>query len=383
MDYLPIIFDDKIKALDVLLQMNIGDYLGLAQKIIDKNEYQRKRVKDSKTIYSLLREDLKRGCTIPPIVLAYRTEENIMKSAEKDWVSYSKKILESKDMIILDGLQRTFSMLDVVSELKDDKEALERFHKQQIRVEIYVGIDKLGILYRMLTLNTGQTKMSLRHQIEILYSDLKEKAVDGITFYSQKDGKPTTSTHEYQFKDAIDCLCSYIDRDPNGIEKSDIMESVTDLEKFSADNQKGDILNQLIRSYTRFMDKMNELTDNWSTDDDKFAPAGKSVLKAFNKSTALSAYGAAVGDLIDNGILGEISDTQSYIEKITLGGTADEVMGALANVLSEIKAEASKIGSAHRLYYHCLFKYMFVAIDDGEREFLKVISKAYNRFKVL
>lgn len=39
-------------------------------------------------------------------------------------------------------------------------------------VEIYFKINRFGNLYRMLTLNTGQTPMSLRHQIEILYGNL-------------------------------------------------------------------------------------------------------------------------------------------------------------------------------------------------------------------
>lgn len=95
-------------------------------------------------------------------------------------------------MIILDGLQRTYTILDLESELvkEHDDETLDRVLNNSIRVEIYLGINKIGILYRMLTLNTGQTPMSIRHQIEILYSDYLDKSINDITLLRETDSRP-------------------------------------------------------------------------------------------------------------------------------------------------------------------------------------------------
>ena len=89
-------------------------------------------------------------------------------------------MFKPENLIILDGLQRTYTILELIEELKseeDNQEELSKVLSNSIRIEVFLGINKIGILYRMLTLNTGQTPMSIRHQIEILYSDYSEHCV--------------------------------------------------------------------------------------------------------------------------------------------------------------------------------------------------------------
>lgn len=47
--------DGRINAVNVLLDMNIKEYLEVAGHIIKNNEFQRKRVKNSSTVYALLK----------------------------------------------------------------------------------------------------------------------------------------------------------------------------------------------------------------------------------------------------------------------------------------------------------------------------------------
>src|SRR5690554_8060869 len=68
------ILDKKINALNVLVELTMRDYVSLVDGIIDQNEMQRRRIRSSKTVYSLLRNDLKEGCTIPPIFLAVKKD---------------------------------------------------------------------------------------------------------------------------------------------------------------------------------------------------------------------------------------------------------------------------------------------------------------------
>ena len=51
--------DGRINAVNVLLDMNIKEYLEVAGHIIKNNEFQRKRVKNSSTVYALLKKDLR------------------------------------------------------------------------------------------------------------------------------------------------------------------------------------------------------------------------------------------------------------------------------------------------------------------------------------
>ena len=51
------IFDQRINSWNLYVESTFGEYLKFAKKIINNNELQRKRVKTSKTIYSLLKND--------------------------------------------------------------------------------------------------------------------------------------------------------------------------------------------------------------------------------------------------------------------------------------------------------------------------------------
>ena len=54
--------DGRINATNVLLDMSIKEYLSVARDIIKNNEFQRKRVKSSSTVYALLKKDLRSNC---------------------------------------------------------------------------------------------------------------------------------------------------------------------------------------------------------------------------------------------------------------------------------------------------------------------------------
>ncbi len=187
--------DNRINARNLLTELTIGEYLGLARDILHKNEFQRRRVRSASSVYSLLREDLERGCIIPPIVLALTSD---LTAAPPEVDAFAEFVTQNKaHLVILDGLQRTYTIMDLVDglEAKADGDNLERVLAQKIRAEFYIGLNRLGILYRMLTLNTGQTPMSLRQQIEILYLDYAQVPVQGIELLCETDDRRATQTN--------------------------------------------------------------------------------------------------------------------------------------------------------------------------------------------
>ena len=140
MEILSIIQDGLLKANNVLLQMTIGEYLDIGLRILKNNQYQRKRVSRSSSIYSLLGNDLKHLCTIPTIVLAL-TDESKRDILQKGMKSEQlMAVFESEDLIILDGLQRTYTLRDVRNELVQDlipDITPEIFLNHPLRVEVY------------------------------------------------------------------------------------------------------------------------------------------------------------------------------------------------------------------------------------------------------
>ena len=114
MNVLSFIPDHRIQSTNVLIELTIEEYLVFAEYILDNNEYQRKKVIKGK-IQELLKTDLLKGCTIPPIVLAVKKD-----AVSKDFdykafsdVDYVSKIFDAREFLILDGLQRTYVMLEI------------------------------------------------------------------------------------------------------------------------------------------------------------------------------------------------------------------------------------------------------------------------------
>ena len=187
------IIDNRIECQNYMIEMTIQEYYDIAQNILKNNEYQRRRVKSSSTVYNLLKDDLKQGCIMPPIVLA------LSKSIEKD-VDVLEEIKKSKDeIIILDGLQRSYTIRDLLKEISGSSEE-NKVLNHLVRIELYTGINKFGILYRMLTYNTGQTQMSTRHQIEIIYSDYIGKEKNGIRFIRVSPRTPQSVSPQESFQ---------------------------------------------------------------------------------------------------------------------------------------------------------------------------------------
>ena len=70
------LMDRKIRAVNVSLDIPLGEYWTLATDILRKNELQRRKVSSAGKIYQLLRRDLVEGCVMPPIILAVNEERS-------------------------------------------------------------------------------------------------------------------------------------------------------------------------------------------------------------------------------------------------------------------------------------------------------------------
>jgi hypothetical protein len=204
--------DNRINARNFLVEMTIEEYLGFAQEVLHRNEFQRRQVRSSKTVYALLQEDLKRGCIIPPVVLALTSDIGDLNPGQDEFETILRENREH--LVILDGLQRTYTMIRLVDSLRDrgDQSELRNVLAHPVRAEFYVGLNRLGILYRMLTLNTGQTPMSLRQQIEILYLDYADTDIDNIELIREVDDRRATNINQYNFRDVVEGFNSYLDR---------------------------------------------------------------------------------------------------------------------------------------------------------------------------
>lgn len=366
--------DFRIKAKNFLVEMSLKEFYLLSKDILHNNEYQRKRVGSSNTVYSLLKDDLKKGCLIPPIVLAYPEEVN-------DARNLISAIQENKNkIVILDGLQRSYTIRDLFAE----SESSNHFENNKLRVEIYTGINRIGILYRMLTLNTGQTRMSTRHQIEIIYSDyLINNISDDIKLLTDIDNNNDAYTHlgVYKYRDVIEGFTSYIERDYLTLERTDILDSIKNLENLVSPENNA-LFEDFITVYTKFIGQLyNNFPTKINTEELnlKGAAFGENVISIFNKSQSLTGFGCTIGKLIDFG--SNIKSIKDLNDIIPIIKDIDEGLSMLLVYLDKVRNQAKKIGNDQRLYFHLFYKSLFDSASDGYASIKNSAKEAYNQYQ--
>lgn len=375
------IVDNRINARNYILEITLKEYYDLSKDILSNNEYQRRRVKSSSSVYSLLKEDLRKGCLMPPIVMAISEDdgEDIDERNINEIISNNKSKL-----IILDGLQRSYTIRDLIQEIANSEGTnKDSIYNNVIRIELYVGINKLGILYRMLTLNTGQTPMSTRHQIEIIYSDYADVDIDGIRLIREIDELSPKKMGEYKFRDVIEGFTSFLQRDYLTLERTDILDNIKSLEKLASIDSSNKLFEDFISVYHKFITKLNDLfpTDiSYDESENEIERAfGNNVVTIFRKSQPLTGFGAAIGKLIDINALKSFEDVSSIIDKISFSEPNDTLKNLLLR-LDKIRDKAKKIGNDQRLYFFYFYKKLF---DNQSESYLcveKAIVDAYNAY---
>lgn len=137
------------------------DYLSSIQELyplIQRLNIQRNLQKTN--FYGRLREDLKKGCIIPAIVIAFiKNEDDVV--VDESYINDN-----IKSAFILDGIQRLNAIKQAYEELADSEKS--KYEKRRLHLNILIAPSMDKLLYRMITLNNGQKPMSPRHQIDIL-----------------------------------------------------------------------------------------------------------------------------------------------------------------------------------------------------------------------
>lgn len=385
-------YDKRIDACNILIEMTLEEYYKLSQNILNNNEFQRRRVKSSSSVYSLLKEDIKKECLIPPIVLALGSSStSINKESSNDEII---NLIEThqNSLIILDGLQRTYTIQDLVKELENldlfenNKDTWDRIKNLPLRIEVYTGINKFGILYRMLTLNTGQTPMSARHQIEIIYSDCIDKDIEGIKLVNEVDNYVPKTLGEYRFRDIIEGFTSYIEKDYMTMDRSNILENIKSLEQLSKENSRRDVFIDFLKTYHEFVKKICELGHDWSCDSEIFGkgakeePFGRSTLKIFNKSQVMTGFGSAVGKLIEIDAIKDFDELSTEIIPNIISNDIYNDLNLLITNLEFIRKKAKKIGNDQRLFFEFFFKALFDKQKDSYLNLNQTIEKAMQSY---
>lgn len=371
------ILDKKVNAKNYLIEMSLVEYNNISKNILKNNEFQRPRVPSSKSVYRLLIDDIKSGCLMPSLVLALPYN-----SSNPDVPENLLTFIETnKDkLLILDGLQRTYTIQDVLSKMTDDEE-LKKMNDVMIRVELYYNITRTNILYRMLTLNTGHKQMSTRHQIEIVYADLLDSKPEDITILKDTDIHQKPALDVYNYNDLIDGFTSFMDNDYLPIDREDIVNSIQNLEMLNSLNKENaDLFNKYINTYNEMVHAFDRISSSWEVDSKTYPidnPYGFSIPQIFSKPQTLAGFGAAIAKLIETKEISSFDDVHALISKIHTSDFSENI-DKMNEYMCEVYKNAKKIGNDQRLYLYSLFLNLFSS-DEGNFDI--AIESAYKRYR--
>lgn len=408
--------DKKVIGINVSLDITIEEYAQLCDEIIDKNPLQRRRVGAKGKVYELLRKDLLNGCVMPPIVLAINEEHGrqveevvtmcvmsgeVTTEQKRIFSAFVEDAIHGRQLIILDGLQRTYTIRQSIEDAKEAGRE-EDFLKTNIRAEIYLGLNKMGILYRMLTLNTGQTPMSFRHQIEILYHDFinHNNLPDGIRVTREVEDSRARGVGSYKYQDVVDMLYAFTTGTPKSLDKQALVTELKEIDFLEGYRPGQEDLTSLLTMYNRLVQRIELQSNSWRLqqnnegNDDEHAsgsgeafiverPFGTSVPSIFGKVQPMTAFGAEVKRLISIAKINTISDLQSIVDSCNFTEDSEVALRGLVLILNEIAASAKRIGDAQRLYFQLCFRQLLNDEADSYKDLSSCWLNAQEKYNIL
>lgn len=291
-------YDNRLKAYCVTARCDYRWYLCAVASAEQNLEIQREIIKGTR-VYATLRADLKRGCLMPPIVLAVKSLE-LPDRLDNQFESISDEKVEkellaglfpqladvnSGNMYIIDGLQRTNALKQTLEELPDSER--ESFLSKEMRVEIWLNIPFGALAYRMLLLNAGQKPMSIKHQIEILSMKLREElsTIPGIEIIIGSQRR--TRKGQFQLAKLSETFQAWLQGQPNLDLRNLVMEQLLTESAIEVlgSSLKGDRPTQEKDAFMSFIE--------WLVAIDQSLP--DSALQFLSNETVLQGLGAAVG----------------------------------------------------------------------------------------
>lgn len=342
--------------------MSIRDYLMLCGDRIKNSHYQRRVLPPSRNkVFKRLIQDLKEGCTIPTISLAILSDKKINYEDTLAEIETKLKPIHSEEVSILDGIQRTNCLLQVRSELKEEQ--LNTFLSNKLRLELWVNISMMSLLYRMVALNAGQTAMTLRHQLEILHTPLKGKLSELIPelelFEEGKEVRKRVKSLQYQFADVIEGFMSFIQGDPEIDKQNEVAQRLERIEFLESHSNRLDDTNNQLETFAFIIgdldlavcekyEKIREWLPEYSGSYSILAsvPTLTGICAAWGKGYL--KYGSEYMRLVSDGLLEEIKN----------GDLEDPLF---LRMFSEIKqgSQTKRIGEfERRLVYRAFLEYI-------------------------
>lgn len=210
LDKIFLLRDTRIGGLSISAVTTIGNYVQWYKQYGLENKLDEQRptlhTRSANMIRQRLIEDLKTGAVIPPIVIGFTTGEDLQVVNERNAAQLISSHLESATVI--DGMQRSAAL-----EIALDEQP--QIANNPLRVDVWVSNITIGLIYRMLVLNTGQTPWDVKRQMEVIYKPLiveTRRQIPCIQLNERNDGRRRTNGGEYPASSIVELFIAFSSR---------------------------------------------------------------------------------------------------------------------------------------------------------------------------
>jgi len=241
----------------VYAQIPISEFLPLVGTEFESFAIQRRREKHK--TYERMKKDLIAGALLPSITLAVKPERVAAirpLHAASDYQQLAISLSQPGGVNILDGLQRTY----IIKDLQD--EGVELNADQTLHLEFWLEESINNLVYRIIVLNAGQKPMSMRHQIELLFSTLKQRLEDKIPnleIYRERDQTRRRRSRKFALDRLASAYQSYITRSREVSRENVVAQQIIEADAMDASEEE---LTTEFNSFLRLLAHYCDLDDH-------------------------------------------------------------------------------------------------------------------------
>lgn len=382
--------DKKVSAKCLLIDIKISEYIDLIEENLEDLDIQRGKILSRKRdIYKRLIEDLKEGTIMPPISLILKEKSTVYdkikdKTDLKEIERTINEEIKKGDFSILDGIQRTYCILNVRDDI-EDSERKESFLNTRLRAEIWYDITTTALLYKMLVLNTGQVKMSMKHQIEILNISLRDKILkiglnNGVSlkFSTFKSPVQTNEVYHYNFSDIVEAFTSFITKSPivdktnvvvQELERMKFIEEHSAPERLLKEEEIEEFVNVLITIDKSLWNKYQKPLTEENID-----LPWTSRKEIIGSAPILSGIFAVFGKEFSENKIGYNQRKMKFIEILQRDEDDPLKLRIMSRILEDEKRRTPKFGETIRKFFSAAFRAFFKGEDNFDQIWQRAIE---------
>jgi hypothetical protein len=362
--------DRRTNTRVVYVQMTVNEYLDLVGPDFDSFAIQRRQEKHGG--YRRLREDIVQGALIPTITLAYDPESaaQLQRLFDENQDDLLLPLLSQTGKAkILDGLQRTH----ILSELRTGGITFK--DGQTLLVEFWLEEKSENLIYRIIVLNAGQKPMSMRHQIEVLFStfrSLLQARIPFLELLTERDAGRRTRSRRYGLEKVVAAYQAFLLKSPEINKENVVAQRLIEEDVLSGNEQ---VLNNLFTQFTDYLLRYAELDDEvCRVYDGTHEPKIQTGAAWFGNENVMQGFFAAVADFASKPDRVARVEVAIGVLKANLGhaNPGDDPLGfeLLEKVIQGFNTKKVNVGFATRKLLFNSFKEFFR--EEGEKPLAEI-----------